>query len=162
LVPSGSGWVTNVLHQFIGADGANPVGGVIFDSAGNLIGSTANFGPNDGGTIFELSLQGGLWVFRTVHAFSEGQGPYSALTLDAAGNLYGTTYGGGQFGDGLVFKLTPAGDSWTFTDLYDFFVNNDEGINPVGGVTLDSNGNLYGTASRSGANGYGSVWEITP
>lgn len=162
LVPSDSGWTTNVLHSFIGADGANPVGGVIFDSAGNLYGSTTALGSNSGGTIFELSLQGGLWVFKTIYAFSEGQGPDSALTLDSAGNLYGTTFGGGQFGNGLVFKLTPSGNGWTFTDLYDFFVNNDEGINPVGGVTLDSNGNLYGTASRSGANGAGSVWEITP
>lgn len=162
LVPSGSGWTTNVLHSFIGADGANPVGGLVFDSAGNLYGSTTDFGPHDGGTVFELSLQSGLWVFKTIYAFSEGQGPYSALTLDSAGDLYGTTYGGGKSGNGIVFKLRPSGSGWIFTDLYDFFVNNDEGIAPVGGVTMDSSGNLYGTASRSGANGAGSVWEITP
>ena len=87
---------------------------------------------------------------------------HSALTPDAAGNLYGTTDDDGEFNDGQVFKLTRSGNGWIFTDLYDFFVNNDEGIGPVGGVTLDSDGNLYGTASRSGANGAGSVWEIRP
>jgi len=169
LKPGNSGrWVFNPIHLFTGnrgtGDGANPLdyGGLVFDSAGNLYGSTTILGPNNGGTVFELSPQGGLWVFGTIHAFSEGQGPDSALTLDAVGDLYGTTVGGGQFGNGQVFKLSHSGNGWTFTDLHDFFVNNDEGINPVGGITLDSSGNLCGTAGRSGANGAGSVWEITP
>ena len=165
LVPSGSGWNINVLHEFMGkSDGDEPLGGLIFDSAGNLYGTTSQGGPNGGGTVFEMSPAGGGWTFNTIYALSgfTAGGPQSALTLDAAGNLYGTTQFDGQFNAGQVFKLTPSGDSWTYTDLYDFYVNNDEGIYPIGGVTLDSNGNLYGTASQSGANGAGSVWEITP
>jgi uncharacterized repeat protein (TIGR03803 family) len=164
LVPSGSGWNLNVLHEFMGkSDGDEPVGGLIFDSAGNLYGTTSQSGPNGGGTVFEMSPAGGGWTFNTIYAFfSDGGGPQSALTLDAAGNLYGTTQFDGKFDSGQVFKLTPSGDTWTYTDLYDFYVNNDEGIYPIGGVTLDSNGNLYGTASQSGADGAGSVWEITP
>jgi uncharacterized repeat protein (TIGR03803 family) len=145
------------------SDGEEPVGGLIFDSAGNLYGTTPQSGPNGGGTVFEMSPAGGGWTFNTIYAFSSGGGgPQSPLTLDAAGNLYGTTQFDGKFDSGQVFKLTPSGDSWTYTDLYDFYVNNDEGIYPIGGVTLDSNGNLYGTASQSGADGAGSVWEITP
>jgi len=165
LVPSGSGWNLNVLREFMGeSDGDEPLGGLIFDSAGNLYGTTSQGGLNGGGTVFEMSPAGGGWTFNTIYALSgfTAGGPQSALTLDAAGNLYGTTQFDGQFNSGQVFKLTRSGDSWTFTDLHDFYINNDEGIYPIGGVTLYSNGNLYGTASQSGANGAGSVWEITP
>jgi len=81
--------------------------------------------------------------------------------MDSAGNLYGTTYGEGAYGVGSVFKLTPSNGGWTYTSLHDFTGGNDGGT-LYGGVTLDANGNLYGTTNQGGAYGAGVVWEITP
>jgi uncharacterized repeat protein (TIGR03803 family) len=80
--------------------------------------------------------------------------------MDAAGNLYGTTYRDGAGQDGSVFKLAPGNGGWTYTDLHDFMGGSD-GAFPISNVALDAAGNLYGTASAGGANGYGVVWEIT-
>ena len=88
-------------------------------------------------------------------------GPYGSLTLDAAGNLYGTTTKDGAYGQGSVFKLTLSGGGWAETDLYDF-PGGSQGAVPYGSVLVDASGNLYGTASNGGASGYGVVWEITP
>ena len=165
LTPSGSGWTKTILYTFTGgSDGAYPFGGLIFDSAGNLYGSTQYGGSAGGGTIFELSPSGGGWALSTLCSFGNGgsgaYGPQSALTMDAAGNLYGTTNGDGAFGDGMVFKATRSGNNWTCTDLFDF--NGDLGLFPVGGVAVDAKGNLYGTATETESNDYGVVWEITP
>ncbi len=90
------------------------------------------------------------------------------LVFDGSGNLYGTTFGGGAYGDGTAYKLTPSNGSWTETDLHDF--QSSDGIYPNGGLVFDSAGNLYGTAEEGGvgfdgpcyAIGCGTVWEITP
>ena len=82
--------------------------------------------------------------------------------MDSAGNLYGAAAGDSAAGIyGNVFKLTASGGGWTYTDLYDF-TNGDDGAYPEGGVVLDANGNLCGTAESGGAHGAGTVWEITP
>jgi uncharacterized repeat protein (TIGR03803 family) len=81
---------------------------------------------------------------------------------DGAGSLYGTSYKDGTYSQGSVFKLTPhANGSWTYTDLHDFTGGTDGGL-PVGTVTLDADGNIFGTASSGGQYGYGVVFEITP
>jgi uncharacterized repeat protein (TIGR03803 family) len=169
LVPSGGGWAINTLHAFQPAtDGYNPRGGVIRDAQGNLYGATTSGGPGGGGTIYELSPSGGSWTFTVLHSFSGGpnDGPWGTLTMDSAGNLYGTAYNDGIYGYGSVFKMTPGNGGWTFTDLHDF--DSSDGANPIGGVTLDANANLYGTASEGGTHrsicqaGCGMVWEITP
>ena len=162
LTPSGSGWTENILHSFQEAsDGAYPFGGVIFDQAGNLYGTTAYSGPAGAGTIFQLRPSNGTWTLTVLHSFAGSDGPFGGLTMDAAGNLYGTTYADGANLFGSVFRLTPSGDGWTYTDIYDFTGGNDGGY-PFGTVAFDANGNLYGTASTFGKNGYGVVWEITP
>ena len=161
LVPSVSGWTQNILHVFTGSDGTTPIGGVILDQSGNLYGSTSHGGALGGGTVFELSFSGGTWTLNTLYNFSGGGGPQSSLTMDAAGNLYGTTERSGN-GVGSVFRLSRSGDGWTFTDLHDFSVIGNGGTSPIGGVTLDASGNLYGTTSEGGTNGAGLVWEITP
>ena len=164
LTPSPSGWTETTLYSFTGGDdGSDPFGGLIFDQAGNLYGSTSAGGSGQGGTIFELSPSGDGWIFQTLCSFvgiAGGYGPESALTMDAAGNIYGTTYADGAFGGGSVFKATRYGNNWTCTDLYDF--QGDTGAYPIGGVAVDANGNIYGTASRSGTDNDGVIWEITP
>jgi hypothetical protein len=164
LMPSSGGYTEKQLYVFTGAgDGSNPFGAVIFDSSGNLYGSTANGGFLGSGTAFKLTPEGnGNWSYDPLYSLSGNAfcGPDGSLALDGAGNLYGTTYCSGGFGN--VFKLTPAG---TYTSLH-YFTGGTDGANPISNVTFDANGNLYGTASV-GANptcfaGCGVVWKITP
>ena len=165
LTPSGSGWTENILYAFQNlSDGGQPFGGVVFDSAGNLYAATSSGGSGNGGTVYQLMPSGGSWVFSLLYSFASGgylPGSYDSLTMDAAGNLYGTTKQDGAHGAGSVFKLTPSGGGWTETDLYDFTGGSDGGV-PYGSVLIDASGNLYGTASQGGTNGYGVIWEITP
>lgn len=165
LTHSGSGWAESTLHSFQStSDGGNPFGGVVFDSAGNVYGTTSGGGAGGGGTVYQLTSSGGNWTFGVVYGFNGSAhlpGPYASLTMDAAGNLYGTTTQDGAHGAGSVFKLTPSGGGWTETDLYDF-PGGSQGAIPYGRVFVDASGNLYGTASQGGTHDYGVVWEITP
>ena len=162
LSPSSSGWTQTVLYAFQGQnDGQNPVGGVVLDKAGNLYGSTLFGGVNNGGTVYELSPSGGSWSLTTLHSFSTYYGPYNKLTVDAKGNIYGTANGAGAYGLGSVFKLSPSGGQWTFTDLYDFPCGANGSL-PYGSVAIDPNGNVFGTASVGGSKNQGLVFEIKP
>ncbi len=165
LTPSGSGWTESTLHTFTGgSDGGEPVGGLIIDSSGNLYGTTYLEGSGGGGTVFELTPSGGNWTFNVLYSFAAGnggKGPVDKLNMDAAGNLYGTTYSEGAYGYGAVFKLTPSGGGWTYTSLHDF-TNGDDGAYPACQPVFDAKGNLYGTASVGGSLGEGVVWEIMP
>jgi hypothetical protein len=160
---SGSGWTLTVLHNFGGMnDGDQPFGGLILDQHGNLYGTTI-FGPSNqtGGTVFELQPSGGSWTYSIIMSIPGSDstiGPEDALTMDAAGNLYATNYSSSR-GYGSVFKLTPSGGSWIYTDLHDF--NGNDGAYPSGSVVLDAHGNLYGTTSNF-EDGWGEIWEITP
>jgi uncharacterized repeat protein (TIGR03803 family) len=168
LSPGLNGWTEKILYSFGGyaADAAFPNAGLIFDEAGNLYGTTFSGGSYEWGTAFELSPKNGSWTESVIYSFlglGDGGGPWAPVTLHN-GNLYGTTfYGGNQpdgNGDGVVFELTPAGGSWTENVLYTFAGPPDDGsIQRNTGVMFDSSGNLYGLA-RGGANGYGFVYEI--
>lgn len=175
LTHSGSGWTEKVLHSF-GSSGSGPYGGLIFDQAGNLYGTTQTEDMGQGnGTVFMLSPSGGDWTLTTLYSFPSGfTYPYARLTMDAAGNLYGTTsyffgyanYFGSQGGEGSVFKLAFSNGSWTYVDLHEFTGRSDGG-GPFGGIALDTEGNLYGTATAGGtvlycSGGCGVVWKITP
>jgi uncharacterized repeat protein (TIGR03803 family) len=156
------GWTESVLHSFCSlnlcADGAAPRSSLIFDAAGNLYGTTVDGGNfnacEDCGTVFELKPNSdGRWTERVLHSFTNRPAafPYAGLTFDAAGNLYGTTVGGG---DGTVFKLTPSsGGRWAWSVLH-VFLGKPARL-PVGGLVLDKAGNLYGTTLNV-------VFEITP
>jgi uncharacterized repeat protein (TIGR03803 family) len=169
LTPSGSGWTENVIYDFQGggSDGFSPIAGLIFDQSGNLYGTTSNGSSEYGGTAFELSPSNGAWIFSPLYSFIGSFfgacGPYANLVMDAAGNLYGTTYCSGGYAFGSVFKLTPSSPTWIYTSLHDFTGGND-GRWPISNVTFDASGNLYGTASGGlGCSGAcGTVWEITP
>ncbi len=91
----------------------------------------------------------------------DGLAPYAGLAFDPAGNLYGTTYGGGAYGYGCVFKLAPSAEGkWIETLLYSFNFGAD-GVLPYAGLILDGGGNLYGTTKAGGDFGYGTVFELT-
>jgi len=162
LSPSGSSWTKTILYNFQNAnDGRAPAGGVIFDQAGNLYGSTRFGGANSGGVVYELSPSGDNWTLTTLYSFTGVAGPYNNLTFDANGNLYGTTYRDGADLAGSVFELTQSGGNWTFTDLYDFTGGNDGGY-PTSSVAVDAHGTIYGTASSGGSSDQGVAFEITP
>jgi uncharacterized repeat protein (TIGR03803 family) len=173
LTPNGSiGWTHTVLHSFQGGsgDGSGPESGVIFDAVGNLYGTTVAGGGGGGniacpvgcGTVFKMTPNSdGTWSEKVIYIFqgNNGIGPIG-LAFDTAGNLYGTTYLGGNANNGIVFKLTPSANGpWLETILHNFSGGSDGG-SPQGGVILDSVGNLYGTASAGGL-GAGVVFEIS-
>jgi uncharacterized repeat protein (TIGR03803 family) len=131
-------------------------GGVTFDAKGNLFGTTGFGGATNQGTVWELAK--GSNTITTLASFNGTNGnlPRAGVTFDANGNLFGTTYNGGATNQGTVWEL--ANGSSTITALASF--NGTNGELPLGGVTLDANGNLYGTASAGGANAIGTVWEL--
>jgi uncharacterized repeat protein (TIGR03803 family) len=175
LTPHAGGeWTETILHSFndAGTDGWYPLAGLVIDSAGNLYGTTYNGGVNYyEGTVFELTpTAGGEWTETVIHSFdnngTDGNNPFASLTLDSAGNLYGTTIFGGaenNSGAGTVFELTPGtGGNWTETILRSFNGSTIGGRFPRAGVILDASGNLYGTTTEGGTAGFGTVFELTP
>ena len=167
LSPSTGGWALSVLYSFNGSEGNGPEGPLVADPAGNLYGITASGGSADEGTVFRLT-QPGTWTYELLYSFpsySVGGQPNGGLAIDSAGNLYGTTYGGGAYRDGIAFKVTHTHSGWVETTLHDF--NSSDGVTPNGSPVINSSGNLYGTAALGGSTtgcytGCGTVWEITP
>jgi uncharacterized repeat protein (TIGR03803 family) len=162
LVRSGSAWTERILHSFTnGDDGAIPYGGLIVDKSGNLYGSATEDGAGGGGTIFELTPASGGWTFTVLYS-NPGwgiSGSFRDLTLDASGNLYGTTHCDGANNAGTVYKLTRGTGSWTYTSLY-IFTGGTDGLYVFSNPVLEQ-GHLYGTTNQGGTNGNGVVWEIT-
>jgi uncharacterized repeat protein (TIGR03803 family) len=122
------GGTETILYNFSGgSDGSQPYGGLIFDSAGNLYGTTYQGGTSNAGAVYQLTPgQSGTWTENVLYSFAggaDGLGPQSDLNFDQAGNLYGTTNNGGSPGNGIVFQLTPPterGGMWTETVLHRF------------------------------------------
>jgi uncharacterized repeat protein (TIGR03803 family) len=176
LMPQANGkWTEKILHTFSndGTDGKYPWAGLLLDAAGNLYGTTFEGGTftvcaGGCGVVFELSpAENGKWTESILLDFGSGYtDAYTpdngSLIIDSAGNLYGTSGGGGTYGSGTVFELSPAaGGSWTETTLYNFGAAGD-GSFPQGGVAFDSAGNLYGTTTAGGAYGFGTAFQLTP
>jgi uncharacterized repeat protein (TIGR03803 family) len=157
LSPNGSGgWTETVLYNFCPAmncaDGANPTYSyVTFDSAGNLYGTAYAGGANGYGVVFELSPGQSGWTEQVLYSFAnspDGANPVNGLVMDAAGNLYGTTYNGGAGGNGAVFELSPSAGRWTEQVIYDMNSTH-------AGLAIDGSGNLYGVNLQA-------VFELSP
>jgi uncharacterized repeat protein (TIGR03803 family) len=139
---------------------------VILDKAGSLYGTTREGGTNGGGIVFKLAPgTGASWTETILHDFPatprDGGLSYAELVQDKSGDLYGTTSGGGTGnGDGTVFKLTHTASGWKETLLHSF--QGPDGSQPIAGLIFDAKGNLYGTTQVGGANGEGTVFELTP
>jgi uncharacterized repeat protein (TIGR03803 family) len=161
LSPGGSGWTETILHVFSGPDGSFPNSGVVFDSKGNLYG-IAGGGRYNKGVVFELTPTASGWQEQVLYSFAgEGGGsdPSYGVILDGAGNIYGTTSGGGSNKHGVLFQLTGSGASWTENVLLNF--NSVEGTGPSP-LAFDAAGNLYGTSSKGGSYNHGTIYELSP
>jgi uncharacterized repeat protein (TIGR03803 family) len=161
LTPSGE----RVLYNFTGGkDGFGPGGGVAFDKAGNLYGTTPDGGAHSMGVVYQLSPHGSQWQQRVIHAFTGGKdggvGSLGLLLIDTTGNLYGVTELGGANGAGTVYKMTQgSAGKWNLSTLYAFKGTPDAGF-PYGGLIGDASGNLFGTTYFGGTSGQGAVFEL--
>jgi hypothetical protein len=166
-------WSETVLHRFNGTDGSSPDAPLFMDASGNLYGTATNGGMAGFGTAFETSLVSGTWHTRVLYNFTnvggDGAYPQSALIMDSAGNLYGTTESGGgstncsvetDNGCGTAFKLTRSGSHWKESILHDFKAEGDGGF--PGALTLDASGNLYSDGFVGGRFNVGAVFELSP
>jgi uncharacterized repeat protein (TIGR03803 family) len=181
---AGGAWVLKDLHDFCSAPGGNcldgdwPVGNLVFDSLGNLYGTTAGGGANTSpagagaGVVFELSPRAnGAWVEAVLYNFcsqpgcSDGWAPKSDLVLDPQGDLYGTTSCSGTSSTcaGIVFELSHASGQWVETVLYTFCsrVKCFDG-QAVNGQIVLSGGHIFGTTQSGGLHNAGTVWELSP
>jgi uncharacterized repeat protein (TIGR03803 family) len=177
LAPPGR-WRETSLYSFNYTDGAyNLYAGLVFDTAGNLYGTTQS-GGNYGcsilescGVVFELTRGAkGKWTEHVLHSFfsndSLGFFPRAGLIVDTNGNLYGSTSSGGPYcsgsvGCGVVFELSPNSGEWTEKVIYGFRGVTD-GDGPEAALTFDAAGNLYGTTITGGDKDNGTIFELTP
>jgi uncharacterized repeat protein (TIGR03803 family) len=187
LTASNGKWIETELFSFCPSrkyctGGIFPSAGVIFDASGkNLYGTTGNGGRYGGGAVFELTPGAdGKWTEKVLHSFGKGEDgnlPQGGLTLDAAGNLYGTTYYGGANSKtcapvscGTVFQLKPGSNGeWIEKVLHNFSDDGKDGFWPETGLTVDPSGNIYGTTHAGGvypcpkgASGCGIVFRLSP
>ncbi|MGD0190879.1 MAG: choice-of-anchor tandem repeat GloVer-containing protein [Rhizomicrobium sp.] len=159
-----------------GSDGAGPDGGLVADTSGNLYGTTSTGGTVGGacsdqygcGTVFKIAPDGTETVLYTFQGGSDGWEPEAGLITDNAGNMYGTTYAGGDNDVGTVFEITPSGAEAVFYS----FGGGSDGANPRAALTIDGSGNLYGTTwiggdakckkGKNGTAGCGTVFKLAP
>lgn len=164
-------WTGSILHLFSDFDdGAEPRAPLVFDTAGNLYGTTSAGGPEELGSVFELSppsTQGGAWAETILHYFDgeDGADPEAGLVLTKSGTLLGTASGGGTFQQGVVFGLTPpanTGGGWHYGVIWSFGTAIGDGAQPRSGLTLENGRVLFGTTMGGGNAGGGTVFQLTP
>jgi uncharacterized repeat protein (TIGR03803 family) len=151
------------LFSFDGTDGQSPSAELVQATNGDLYGTTTTGGTNGGGTIFKIAPGGTLttlYNFCSQTNCTDGQSPYAGLVQATNGYLYGTTTAGGDNGDGTIFQMNPGG---TLTTLYNFCsqTNCADGEVPFAGLVQATNGDLYGTTIAGGANGGGTIFQMT-
>jgi uncharacterized repeat protein (TIGR03803 family) len=153
-----------LLFSFDFNDGFFPATGLALAKNGALFGTSGGYTC---GNVFQLKVENGAWVEKTVHSFpkhgAKGCEPNGTVVLDNAGNLYGTTSGGGEYNGGTVFELSPERNGlWKEKILHSFSATDPGGSYLAAGVIFDAEGNLYGTTEVGAANNQGSVYELTP
>ena len=149
-----------VLHSFTGPDGSTPRASLIRDTDGNLFGTTYFGGTSNFGTVFQISWSGKFTLLYSFAGGSDGGNPFASLLRDPQGNLYGTTFYGGNLsclpnhaGCGVIFKIDPSGKE-TVLHAFDWT----DGAFPTGLVAGD--GRFYGTTSAGGTDGLGTVYKL--
>jgi len=162
---SGYASTPTTLVSFNGTDGSTPNGSLIIDANGNLFGTTATGGASNLGTVFEIAktASGYASTPTTLVSFNgtDGRQPETGLIIDANGDLFGTTFGGGANLLGTVFEIakTASGYASTPTTLVSF--NGTDGSNPLDSLFANAHGDLFGTTVDGGAHFVGTVFEIT-
>ncbi len=168
-------YVYTPLYLFrSGTDGAQPLAGVTLGPDGALYGTTT-IGGGTGcggigcGTVFKLTPPPTFcrmvlcsWDETVIYSYTGGDGPanfFGGVVVDSGGNIYGSSFSGGSFGSGTVYKLSPGSGNYTATVLYSF-TGADDGGEPMGDITMDAAGDIYGTAAFGGAQGGGTVFKL--
>jgi uncharacterized repeat protein (TIGR03803 family) len=166
MTPSGTlATLYSFCTQSTCTDGEAPYAGLVQNTDGNVYGTTQYGGANGKGTVFKIGTSGTLttiYSFCSQSGCGDGELPFAALVRSSGGDLYGTTYYGGAYGSGTIFRINTSG---TLTTLYSFCSQSDctDGGNPAAALVQASNGGLYGTTSNGGANFYyGTIFEISP
>ena len=160
-------WMENAVYSFTGSTDAQQGNGLVSDLAGNLYGVSPSGGAQQAGAVFELTPSIGSWVESILYSFtggSDGGTPMDVL-VGNDGNLYGITKWGGAYNYGVVFQLTPSGNSWTESVLYDIPTEGWQGRPDPGSLLQDSAGNLFGIYDYSpccAGNTYGLIFMLTP
>jgi uncharacterized repeat protein (TIGR03803 family) len=155
MTPAGA---VSLLHAFGGADGGAPNAALIEGSDGNFYGTTEIGGASNGGTVFRMTPTGSLVVLHAFGGNPDGSRPFTGLVQASDGNFYGTTFDGGAFNDGTVFRMTPAG---AITVLHAFARGASDGGRSMGTLIEGRDGNLYGTTHNGGTSELGTVFRIT-
>ena len=159
-------WSVTALHSFDGTDGSSPNGNLIFDAAGNLYGTANDGGLYDRGTVFELTPGSGGWSFNVIYNFCseldcpDGAEPDDGLTLDKAGNLYGTAGGGGAYDYGVAYELTPTSGGWSESVLYDFGSKPYDATASTAPLIFSEAGDLYDTSNAGGNYHLGTIFKL--
>ncbi len=156
--PDGSRFATP--YGFESSVGSNPTAALVLGSDGNFYGAAPAGGANASGTVFKITPGGTptlLYSFCSQPNCTDGASPSSSLLLASDGNFYGTTYGGGDYQFGAVFKITPSG---AVTKLHSF--DRIDGRNPLGALIQAHDGNFYGTTATGGTHDVGTIFQMTP
>jgi uncharacterized repeat protein (TIGR03803 family) len=170
LTPAGSGYSEKILFSFFdGADGYEPLAGVVADASGALYGTTHTGGlknkcTNQGcGTVFKLTPSSAGYRETTIYSLKGGDGarPVAPVLIDSSGNLYGTASAGGLYRKGTVFRLSPSSKGYVETTLH-HFKGGDDGVAPNGTLIADASGALYGTTQAGDDSDSGTVFKLTP
>lgn len=171
----GADWTRTTLYDFCAepdcADGQKPRNGVVVDSTGTLFGTTSaggtghqSKGDDGAGTVFELTRGANTWSHTVLYQFCshrrhrhclDGRAPVGVI-LDAAGNIFGPTAGGGALDGGTAYELTPDGGQYSYSTIHDF-----GSMQPQAPMTMDASGALFGTTTRGGSQGWGSVYKLS-
>ena len=145
-----------LVHAFRGPDGQRPNPGLVLDASGNVYGTTAYGGAYGRGTVFKVTETGQESVEYSFDGGANGAYPDGGLYRDAEGNLYGTTFQGGAYNYGAVFKITALGQ---FMVLYSF-PGGGSGANPYADLNLDQQGNIFGTTYSGGSHNFGTIFKL--
>ena len=174
LKASGSKFTYKLIHSFAtsASSAYSPYSSLVVNPKNGYLYGTTYYGGTiwNAGAIYQMRQVSGVWLFSVIYNFksaSLGQYSASSLAADAAGNLYGTNWQGGDFNLGDVFKLTPSGKTWTQKIIYSFkgYAKKDGAYPYYAGVTLDAQGNIYGTTYQGGSSAannlnYGTVYKL--
>jgi uncharacterized repeat protein (TIGR03803 family) len=170
---SGGAWMVQTIWSFGSyyGDGELPQSDLVMDSTGAIYGTTAGGGNNDEGSVFELTQSGGVWSEKLLYSFfgnDDGEEPAAGVLRDKKGDLYGTTWQGGQGickynGCGTVYRLTQSRGAWKeeLIHVFGFGTGTRDGAYPTSMLIPDSAGVLYGTTQGGGSHGDGTVFRLS-